>query len=62
MITIYPRALLRAALVLGALTGLFALGLDMRWGVLTIVATAVIDAFSFVIPLVFGARYHSEQG
>jgi hypothetical protein len=61
MITFYPRALLKAALVLGAVAGLLALGLDVRWGALAIAATAIVDALSFLIPLVFGARYRSEQ-
>ena len=61
MITFCPRALLRVALVVGAFAGLLALGLDARWGAVAIAATAIVDALSFLIPLVFGARYRSEQ-
>jgi len=61
MITFYPRALLKLALVVGAFAGLFALGLDLRWGALAIAATVIVDALSFLIPLVFGAGYRSAK-
>jgi hypothetical protein len=41
--------------------GLFALGLDLRRGALAIAATAIVDALSFLIPLVFGACYRSAK-
>jgi hypothetical protein len=47
--------------VVGAFVGLFALGLDLRWGALAIGATAIVDAVSFLIPLVFGAGYRSAK-
>jgi hypothetical protein len=61
VITIYPRALLKAALLYGGFVSLLALGLDARLGLVAIGAAALLDWLSLLIPLFFGGDYRSTK-
>ena len=54
----HPKAFFKALLILGAFATLLLLGMDSRLGIIAILAVAVVDALSFLVPLglVSGSR------
>jgi len=47
----YPRAFLRALIIVSAFGTLILLGMDPSLGIIAVLAVTVVDALSFLIPL-----------